>query len=109
MNSPAPGFGLIAAAAGKDAHVDPLAGIPTVDEPLKVPGLQRLEVHGTDLAAVTEPNLVAAHPRPHPVAGRTRDSPPPDRPPERGEYSPDRHGTPGARAAAAPADPAGRT
>jgi 2-oxoglutarate/2-oxoacid ferredoxin oxidoreductase subunit beta len=35
MNSPAPGFGLIAAAAGKDADVDPLAGIPTVDEPLK--------------------------------------------------------------------------
>ncbi len=34
MNSPAPGFGLIAAAAGKDSHVDPLAGIPTVDEPL---------------------------------------------------------------------------
>jgi 2-oxoglutarate ferredoxin oxidoreductase subunit beta len=34
MNSPAPGFGLIAAAAGRDSHVDPLAGIPTVDEPL---------------------------------------------------------------------------
>jgi 2-oxoglutarate/2-oxoacid ferredoxin oxidoreductase subunit beta len=34
MNSPAPGFGLIAAAAGKDAHLDPLAGVPTVDEPL---------------------------------------------------------------------------
>jgi 2-oxoglutarate ferredoxin oxidoreductase subunit beta len=34
MNSPAPGFGLIAAAAGRDARVDPLAGIPTVDVPL---------------------------------------------------------------------------
>jgi 2-oxoglutarate ferredoxin oxidoreductase subunit beta len=35
MNSPAPGFGLIAAAAGRDSQVDPLAGIPTVDVPLK--------------------------------------------------------------------------
>ena len=34
MNSPAPGFGIIAAAAGKDSQVDPLAGIPKVDVPL---------------------------------------------------------------------------
>jgi 2-oxoglutarate ferredoxin oxidoreductase subunit beta len=34
MNSPAPGFGLIAAAAGRDSQVDPLAGIPKVDTPL---------------------------------------------------------------------------
>ena len=34
MNSPAPGFGVIAAAAGRDSQADPLAGIPTVDTPL---------------------------------------------------------------------------
>jgi 2-oxoglutarate ferredoxin oxidoreductase subunit beta len=34
MNSPAPGFGLIAAAAGRDADLDPLAGIPKVETPL---------------------------------------------------------------------------
>ncbi|MFL6183128.1 MAG: 2-oxoacid:ferredoxin oxidoreductase subunit beta [Actinomycetes bacterium] len=34
MNSPAPGFGVIAAAAGRDSQVDPLAGIPKVEIPL---------------------------------------------------------------------------
>jgi 2-oxoglutarate ferredoxin oxidoreductase subunit beta len=34
MNSPASGFGLVAAAAVSDAQVDPLAGIPKVDAPL---------------------------------------------------------------------------
>jgi 2-oxoglutarate/2-oxoacid ferredoxin oxidoreductase subunit beta len=33
MNSPAAGFGLVAAAARKDSHVDPLAGIPKADTP----------------------------------------------------------------------------